>query len=137
MAYANPTLSYPKARSVYTKIIPFLRTDAGTVKAWLPKDSVIIGVHIFQATNAAVGAASVSMGTAGSPSAFIASATLPTTGAPRLNNPDSAAAAGLFTKLTADTPINVTYSVGTSTGGAEGYFVIEYFVPGPGEALDD
>lgn len=137
MAYANPTLSYPKPRATLTKIIPFLRTDAGTVKAWLPKDSIIIGVHIFQSSNATTGAASVSMGAPGSPSAFIASATLPTTGAPRLNNPDSAAAAGLFTKLTADTAITVTYAVGTSTAGAEGYFVIEYFMPGPGEGVDD
>lgn len=137
MAYAVPSLSYPKARSVYTKILPFTRTDAQTVRAWLPRDAVIMGVHIWQATNAVTATGSVSLGFPGTPSAFISGATMATSGAPRLFNPDSAAAPGLFTKLTSDVALVTTYTVGSSTAGGEGFFVVEYFVPGPGEQVDD
>jgi len=47
MSYTNPTLSYPKRRSTLQLVIPVARTDSATHKAWLPKDAVIIGVHVL------------------------------------------------------------------------------------------
>lgn len=128
--------SYPKPRSVQTKVIPFARTDNATLKAWLPKDAVVSGLHIYQATAAVTGAATVSVGFTGAPTALINAFSLPTTSV-GLTNPGAAAGASVLTKLTADQNVIVTYAVGTSTAGGTGYVVIDYFIPGAQETVDD
>ena len=45
--------------------------------------------------------------------------------------------AGQGTQLDSDKAVISTYTVGSSTAGGEGFVVIDYFVPGPGEAIDD
>jgi hypothetical protein len=49
----------------------------------------------------------------------------------------TATGAQVGVKLTQDQQVIATYSAGTSTAGGTGYVKIEYFVPGPGEAIDD
>jgi len=136
MAVSNPNLSYPKPRSLQTKIIPFARTDSGTVKAWLPKGAVVVGIHVYQATAAVTGASSVSVGFAGSATALVNAFALGTTSV-GLTNPGTATGTGVFTPVDSDKAIIVTYGVGSSTAGGVGYVSLDYFLPGPGEAVDD
>ena len=127
-------MSYPKPRSLQTKIIPILRTDAATPKCVLPKGCVVVNLHVNQTTAAVTGAATFDLGWSGTAQAMLAAFSMPTTKVGLAN-------AGAFTglqvgvPLTADREILSTYAVGTSTAGGEGYVVIDYFMPGPGEGL--
>lgn len=136
MSVANPTLSYPKPRSVQTKVIPFARTDNGTVKAWLPKGAAVVGVHVYQQTAAVTAAAAVSVGYTGAATAFVNAIALGTTSI-GLTNPGANVGTGVFTSLDSDKAVTVTYAVGSSTAGGTGFVTLDYFVPGPGEAVDD
>jgi hypothetical protein len=50
----------------------------------------------------------------------------------------TAAGSGILaTPLTEDKQVIATYTVGSSTAGGTGYFVVEYYVTGPGEGLTD
>jgi len=129
-------LSYPKARSLITKIVPIARTDSSTVKCVIPKDSVIVGVHVNQNVNASTAAGSFVLGWSGSTSAVLSAFSMATT-AVGLVNAGTSLGAGTFSKLTEDKAILSTYTVGSSTAGGTGYVVIEYFVAGPGEQVDD
>lgn len=129
-------LSYPKGRDLITKVIPIARTDSSTQKCALPKDAVIVGVHVYQATNAVTGAATFNLGWAGATTAIINAFSMATT-AVGLVNPGTNTGTGVFSKLTQDQMVIATYSVGTSTAGGTGYVTIEYFVAGAGEAVDD
>ncbi len=129
-------LSYPKARSLITKIVPIARTDSSTVKCVIPKDAVIVGVHVNQNVNASTGAGSFVLGWSGSTSAVLSAFSMATT-AVGLVNAGTSLGAGTFSKLTEDKAILSTYTVGSSTAGGTGYVVIEYFVAGPGEQVDD
>lgn len=139
MAYLEAAVnqSYPKARDVKQKIIPFARTDNGTVKAALPRDAVVTGLHVYQATAAVTAAGAVSVGLSGvSATALINAFSLPTTSV-GLANPGAQTGASYLTKLDADRSVTVTYTVGSSTAGGTGWVIIDYFVAGPGEAVDD
>lgn len=136
MAYANPTLSYPKPRATLQKIIPFARTDNATPRAWLPRDAVVTGVHIYQATAAVTGAATVSVGLGASNTALVNAFSLPTSSV-GLQNAGAQIGTSYLTKLANDVPVTTTYAVGTSTAGGTGWVIIDYFVAGPGEANDD
>lgn len=129
--------SYPKPRSTMQKIFPFARTDNLTVKAALPRDAVVTGIHIYQATAAVTGAGAVSVGLTGvSGTALVNAFSLPTTSV-GLANPGAAVGSSYLTKLDADRAVTVTYAVGSSTAGGTGWVVIDYFVAGPGESADD
>jgi hypothetical protein len=129
-------LSYPKPRNVQTKVIPIARTDSSTLKCVLPKNACIVGVHVYQNVNAATAAATFNLGWSGATTAIINGFSMATT-AVGLTNPGTATGSGIFTPLTEDKRVIATYTVGSSTAGGTGYVTIEYFVPGPGEGVDD
>jgi hypothetical protein len=135
MAVANPTLSYPKPRSIQTKIVPILRTDSSTLKCILPKDAIVINVHCIQKVNAGTNPATWTLGWAGATSAILNAFSAPVSGV-GLVNPGAAAGSGLYTKLDTDKAVIATFG-GTSVSGGTGYVAIDYFVAGPGEEVDD
>ena len=129
-------LSYPKGRSLITKVLPIARTDSSTVKCVLPKDAVIVGVHVNQTVDASTAAGSFVLGWSGTTSAILSAFSMATTKV-GLVNAGTSAGTGLFSKLTQDQAVLSTYTVGSSTAGGTGYVTIDYFVAGPGEAVDD
>ena len=129
-------LFYPKGRDLITKVIPIARTDSSTVKCVIPKDAVIVGVHINQTTDAVTAAGSFILGWSGSTSAVLSAFSMATTKV-GLVNPGTSAGTGLFTKLSQDQQILSTYTVGSSTAGGTGYVVLEYFIASGGEQVDD
>jgi len=133
---AQVGLSYPKGRDVITKIIPIARTDSSTAKCVIPKDAVIIGVHVNQTVDATTAAGSFVLGWSGTTSAILSAFSMATTKV-GLVNPGTSAGTGLFSKLTEDKVVLSTYTVGSSTAGGTGYVAIEYFVAGSGEGVDD
>jgi hypothetical protein len=136
MPYANPTLSYPKRRDLYQLIIPVTRTDNGTLKAWLPKDAVVTGLHVLQTVDAATAAATFTVGLNSTANALLTTFTMATTRV-GLVNAGTSAGASVLTKLTADARVTVTYAVGSSTAGGTGFVLIDFFIAGAGEAVDD
>lgn len=136
MAYSNPNLSYPKRRGTMQLIIPVARTDSATQKAWLPKDAVVTGVHVLQNVNASTAAATFTVGLGSDADGILESFTMATTKV-GLVNAGTSAGVSVLTKQTTDNPITVTYAVGSSTAGGTGYVIIDFFVTGPGEAVDD
>lgn len=136
MAHANPNLSYPKRRSCLQLIIPIARTDSATQKAWLPKDAVVTGVHVLQNVNAATAVATFTVGLGADADGILESFTMATAKV-GLVNAGTSAGVSVLTKLTADAPVTSTYAVGSSTAGGTGYVIIDFFMPGAGEAVDD
>jgi hypothetical protein len=136
MSYANPNLSYPKRRSTMQLIIPVARTDSATSKAWLPKDAVITGVHVLQNVNAATAVATFTVGLGSDADGILESFTMATSKV-GLVNAGAQAGVSVLVKQTSDLPITVTYAVGSSTAGGTGNVIIDFFVAGPGEAVDD
>ena len=136
MAVANPNLSYPKRRSTLQLIIPVARTDSATVKAWLPKDAVITGVHVLQNVAAVTGSSTFTIGLGSDVDGILETFTMGTTKV-GLVNAGTSSGVSVLTKNTADQPITVSYAVGTSTAGGTGFVTIDFFVAGPGEAVDD
>lgn len=136
MAYTNPTLSYPKRRSTMQLVIPVFRGDTATPKAWLPKDAVITGIHVYQFANAVTANATFTVGLGSDADGILETFTMSTTKVGLVN---AGASAGVETlvKQTTDKPITVTFSVGSSTAGGQGYVIIDFFVAGSGEAVDD
>ena len=129
-------LSYPKGRDLITKIVPIARTDSSTVKCVIPKDAVIVDVHVMQTTDAVTAAGSFVLGWSGTTSAILSAFSMATTKV-GLVNPGVSAGSGLFSKLTQDQAIISTYTVGSSSAGGTGYVILSYFVAGPGEQVDD
>lgn len=127
-------LSYPKPRSLQTKVIEIARTDSSTEKCVLPKHAVIVGVHVFQDVAATTAAGAFDLGWAGDTDGILNDFSMATT-AVGLVNAGTAAGTGVMTKLDSDKVVLSTYSVGSSTAGGTGYVIIEYFVTGPGETL--
>lgn len=136
MAVANPNLSYPKPRTTLQKIIPIARTDSSTVKCVLPKDAVVSGIHILQTVDASTAAGSFVLGWSGSTSALLSAFSMATTKV-GLVNAGTSAGASILTKLDTDKQVIATYTVGSSTAGGTGYVVIDYYMAGAGEAVDD
>jgi hypothetical protein len=136
MSYANPTLSYPKRRGTLQLVIPVARTDNGTVKAWLPKDAVVSGLHVLQNADAVTNTGSFTVGLGSTANALLTTFTMATTKV-GLVNAGASAGASVMTKLTVDSPVTVTYTVGSSSAGGTGFVLIDFFIPGAGEAVDD
>lgn len=129
-------LSYPKHRSEQTIIIPIARTDNATVKAVLPKDAVVSGVQVYQATDAVTDVGSFTVGLGSDADGLLEAFEMATT-AVGLVDPGVDIGVGFLTKLTVDTTVTSTYTVGSSTAGGTGYVIISFFLAGPGEAVDD
>ena len=136
MSYTNPTLSYPKRRSTLQLVIPVARTDSATTKAWLPKDAVVTGVHVLQNVNAATATASFTIGLGADVDGILEAFTMGTTKV-GLVNAGTSAGVSVLSKLTADAPVTSSYTVGSSTGGGTGFVMIDFFMAGPGEGVDD
>ena len=136
MSYTNPTLSYPKRRTTLQLIIPVARTDNATTKARLPKDAVITNVHVLQNVNAATAAGSFTVGLGTHADGILEAFSMATTKVGLVNAGTSAGVA-VLTKNTADNRITVTYTVGSSTAGGTGFVIIDFFIAGSGEAVDD
>lgn len=132
----NVSMSYPKPRETYSKIVPILRTDSSTVKCVLPKNAVITAVYVNQTSNAVTGAGAFNLGWSGAPTALINAFSMATTKVGQVA-PGAAVGGSVGTKLTEDKQVISTYTVGTSTAGGEGYVIIEYFMPGGGESIFD
>jgi hypothetical protein len=136
MAYLNPNLSYPKRRSTMQLVIPVFRGDSGTPKAWLPKDAVISGVHVYQFAAAVTANATFTVGLGSDADGILETFTMSTTKV-GLVNAGASAGVEVLAKQTTDKPITVTFAAGSSTAGGQGYVVIDFFIAGPGEAVDD
>lgn len=136
MAVSNPTLSYPKPRNTCIKIIPIARTDSSTAKCVLPKGAVISTVTCYQNVNASTAAATWTVGWAADTDGILNAFSAATTAVGQVH-PGTAIGSGVFARLTSDVTVISTFGVGSSTAGGTGYVIIEYFVPGPGEAVDD
>lgn len=122
-----------KTRSIETFVIPILRTDSATEKCVLPKGSVPIRVMVNQTSNAATDTGSFVLGKSGDTDSLVKTFTMATTKV-GLVHPGTAVGDDVGTKLTADTPIISTYTVGSSTAGGEGHVILEWYMPGPGES---
>lgn len=136
MSYTNPTLSYPKRRGVMQLIIPVARTDNATQKAWLPKDAVVTNVRVLQNVNASTAVATFTVGLGSDADGILESFTMATS---KVGLVQAGASAGVavLAKQTVDAPVTVTYAVGSSTAGGTGFVIIDFFVAGSGEAVDD
>ncbi len=136
MAYSNPNLSYPKRRSTMQLVIPVARTDSATQKAWIPKDAVITGVHVLQNVNASTATASFTVGLGSDADGILEAFTMATSKV-GLVNAGTSAGVEVLAKQTTDKPVTVTYTVGSSTAGGTGFVIIDFFIAGSGEAVDD
>lgn len=121
-----------KSRAIQTAVIPIARTDSATEKFTLPKGSVPISVEINQTVSASTAAGSFILGKAGDTNALIEAFSMATTKV-GLVGPGVSAGVDLGTKMTADTKVISTYTVGSSTAGGTGYVLLHYYFPGPGE----
>lgn len=133
---ARVTLSYPKPRNVIVKVIPIARTDSSTVKAVLPKDAVICDVRVHPTVVAGTNAATWTVGWAADTDGILNAYSVATSNSVGLFAPGTALGSSFMTKLTSDVAVISTFG-GTSVSGGTGFVIIEYFVPGPGEANDD
>ena len=136
MAVSNPSLSYPKPRNLLQKQFAVARTDSSTVKCVLPKGAVIADVEVFQNVNASTAAGAVTVGWTGDTDALLNAFSMATT-AVGLVKAGTAIGSGMFTVLDSDKQVLSTYTVGSSTAGGTGYVIVKYFMPGPGEGVDD
>ena len=130
------TQSYPKPRKLYTKVIEIARTDSATEKCVLPKDAVVTGVDVHQTVNASTAAGAVTVSCGGDADGILNAFSMATTAVGYVTA-GTAVGSSVGTKLTADSVVKSTYTVGSSTAGGTGYVYIHYFVAGPGENLTD
>jgi hypothetical protein len=128
--------SYPKRRSVMQLIVPIARTDSSTPKCFLPKGAVVSGIHVRQVDNAATAAGAFNLGWAGATTALVNAFSMATSSV-GLTNVGTAAGASVMTKLDTDKTVIASYTVGSSTAGGTGYVIIDFFMPGGNEAVDD
>lgn len=126
-------MSYPKPRSLLTKIFDFARTDNATEKCVLPKGAVVVDVTVHQQAAAVTNAGAISVGWSGAATALLNAFSLPVSTVGLAKAGAAAGASILGTPLDTDKMILATYTVGSSTAGGTGKVIISYFVPGPGE----
>jgi hypothetical protein len=136
MAVSNPNLSYPKPRTLQRKIFAVARTDSSTVKCVLPKGAIIVGVFVHQTVNASTAAGAVTVGWSGDTDGVLNAFSMATT-AVGFVAAGTAIGSGVNTPLDSDKAVISTYTVGSSTAGGTGFVYIDYFMPGPGESVDD
>lgn len=132
------SLSYPKARDNLQKYFRVARTDSGTAKCVLPKGAIVTSCTVTQIDNATTAAGAFSVGWAGTANALINAISMPTTSVGQVGLGTAAGSAIVNgTALDSDKVITSTYTVGSSTAGGTAWVQILYFMPGPGELIDD
>lgn len=122
-----------KPREMQVLVVPILRADtSATSYGKLPKDAFIAGVEVVQTSSAATAAGTIDIGSASDADAILDAFSMATTA---VGHVTAGVKVGVLvgTKLTADVDVQATYTVGSSTADGEGYAMIKYFVPGPGE----
>ena len=129
-------LSYPKRKETMQLVLPIARTDSSTPKCVLPKGAVITGVHVAQLVDAATAAGSFVLGWSGTTSAILSAFSMATTKV-GLVNAGTSLGSGVLTKLDSDKTVISTYTVGSSTAGGTGYVIIDFFMAGANEGVDD
>jgi len=136
-------LSYPKPRELLTKIFKISRSDTtGTKKAALPKSAYILGAYVIGGTASdAATSATISFGSSATATEYVSGYDVKTAATGEGYSAVGAAAVGsaFGTALASDVTIYGIYAEsGTaSTTGGPWIVKLEYFVPGPGEAVDD
>lgn len=130
-------LSYPKPRSSQIKMFEIARTDTvASIKAWLPKDALVVGVYVLgDDASDSGGAATISSGYSPVGTDILASFSVKTQGVGYFT-----AGASLETrptKLTTDKPVYGSYveAGAASTTGGPWTVKIEYIVTGNGETI--
>lgn len=136
-------LSYPKPRELLTKFFKISRTDTtGVAKTALPKGSIIGGAYVIGgvASDAAT-TATVSFGSSVTATEYVSGFDVKTAATGEGYSPVGAAAVGsaFGVAVANDIVVYGKYAeTGTaSTTGGPWIVKLEYFVPGPGEAVDD
>ena len=129
------TMSYPKPRSLLTKVIEILRTDNATVKAWLPRGAIIMDVDVFQKVDATTDAGGVDVGLNANGDAILDGFVMATTAVGLVKPGTTVGTAVMGAPLAADSAVPSTYIVGDSTAGGTGLVAIHYILPGSGEVI--
>lgn len=135
-------LNYPKARGGQEKFFKVSRTDTtASIKAALPKDAILMGSYIIGgvASNAGT-AAQLDVGTSATATELIAAYPLHTTAGEGYNiSGIYAVGSAMGVKQTADVMVYAKYTESGTASSTGGPWIVklEYFVPGPGEQVDD
>ena len=130
-------LSYPKPRQLLTKCFAIARTDNATEKCVLPKDAVIVGVDVLQDVVASTADGTVTVSCGGASSGILNAFVMASAAAKGFVAAGDKTGSSVGTKLTVDSVVKSTYTVGSSTAGGTGDVFIHYFVAGPGESIVD
>lgn len=122
----------PKSRDLRAKFFSIARTDTtASVKAWLPKDSFIVGIFVIGSAASDAGtAATIDIGTTSSANELVASYDVKTAATGEGFNQVGAAAVGsaLGVRRTADTPIYAKYTESGTASSAGAWTVrVDYF----------
>lgn len=126
-------MSTAKPREMQVLVVPILRADtSATTYGKLGRDTFIAGVEVVQTSDAATAAGTIDIGDASDADSILDAFSMATT---KVGHVTAGTKYGVKvgTKLTSDITVACTYTVGSSTAGGEGYAIIKYFVPGPGE----
>ena len=140
-ASAQVNLSYPKVRSSLEKFVKIVKSDTAAFQATvLPKDSIITGVYVLGALEAAAAntTATINVGTTTSANEILSTYDVKSTTLGVGYNPGGAAVKGAIwnSKLTVDTPIYAKFIVdGANATGGPWYVKLEYSVVGGGEDI--
>ena len=136
-------LSYPKPRELITKFFKVSRTDTtAAIKTVLPKWAMLVGAYVIGgvASDAAT-TATLSFGSTATATEYVSGYDVKTAATGVGYNPVAGKAVGTAwgVALATDLPVYAKYAeTGTaSTTGGPWIVKLEYFVPGPGEAVDD
>lgn len=131
----------PKPRDVLSKFISIARTDTtASIKAYLPKNSVLVGFYVIgSAVSNAGTSAVIDVGNTATSNEWVASYDVKTAATGEGYSPVGAAAVGsaMGTPLTSDNPVYAKYTESGTASSAGGPWIvkIEYFVTGPNETL--
>ena len=143
MTYGPIGFSYPKPRELITKFFKVSRTDTTAAqKTALPKFAIIAGAYVVGgvASDAAT-TATISFGSTTTATEYVSGYDVKTAATATGYNPvgSKAVGAAFGTPLATDLPVYAKYAeTGTaSTTGGPWIVKLEYFVPGPGELVDD
>lgn len=128
-------MSYPKPRSLITKIVEIARTDSSTEKCVLPKGAIVADVEVLQEVNASTDVGTFSLGWSGATTALVNAFSMATTKVGLVKAGTAVGSAVCSTPLDSNKVVISTYTVGSSTAGGTGKVIIKYFVPGPGETV--
>lgn len=126
-------MSTAKPRNFQVLVVPILRADtSATTYGKLPAGVFIAGVEVVQTSDASTAAGTIDIGSGSDADAILDAFSMATT---KVGHVTAGTKYGVLvgTKLTTDIAVTATYTVGSSTAGGEGYALIYYFVPGPGE----